>query len=200
MSGAEALRLDRVSFAYGRHVVLDGVSIHVGAGEFVALAGPNGSGKSSLVRVALGLNAPSAGAVRLFGEPPAELRQRWRVRGRRGARPRPPPGSGSAVSWLGGPSKTTRPPPQEDEAVEVLGHRTQLGGRTATAGAGSSHPLHGDWLVEHQQLGVAYEGSTPSPRPASVTPWSRARAMNARCCWPPLSSATPAGPYCARPG
>ena len=76
---ADALRLEGVCFSYGRHVVLDGVSLHVGAGEFVALAGPNGSGKSSLVRVALGLSAPSAGDVRLFGEPPADLRQRWRV-------------------------------------------------------------------------------------------------------------------------
>lgn len=76
---AEALRLDQVGFAYGRHVVLDGIDLHVGAGEFVALAGPNGSGKSSLVRVALGLSPPSTGDVRLFGEPPAELRRRWRV-------------------------------------------------------------------------------------------------------------------------
>ena len=76
---ADALSLEGVGFSYGRHVVLDGVSLHVGAGEFVALAGPNGSGKSSLVRVALGLSPPSAGEVRLFGEPPAELRHRWRV-------------------------------------------------------------------------------------------------------------------------
>ncbi len=81
--GAEApphaLRLDGVRFAYGRHAVLDGVSLHVGAGEFVALTGPNGSGKSTLVRVALGLTAAQAGTVHLFGEPSGSLRQRWRV-------------------------------------------------------------------------------------------------------------------------
>lgn len=77
--GTDALRLDGIHFSYGRHAVLDGVSLSVGAGEFVALAGPNGSGKSTLVRIALGLSTPQAGEVRLFGEAPAALRDRWRV-------------------------------------------------------------------------------------------------------------------------
>ena len=75
----DALRLDGIGFSYGRHGVLDDVSLHVEAGEFVALAGPNGSGKSTLVRVALGLTPPQGGEVRLFGEPPDRLRDRWRV-------------------------------------------------------------------------------------------------------------------------
>lgn len=75
----DALRLDGVRFSYGRQVVLDGVSLHVGPGEFVALTGPNGSGKSTLVRVALGLTAAQAGDVHLFGEPSSALRHRWRV-------------------------------------------------------------------------------------------------------------------------
>ncbi len=77
--GQDALRLEDVAFSYGRHGVLEGVSLHVGAGEFVALAGPNGSGKSTLVRVALGLRPSQGGTVRLFGEPPDKLRDRWRV-------------------------------------------------------------------------------------------------------------------------
>ena len=67
---ADALALEGVSFSYGRHAVLNGVSLRVGRGEFVALAGPNGSGKSTLVRVALGLTAPVAGQVRLLGQAP----------------------------------------------------------------------------------------------------------------------------------
>ena len=75
----DVLLVDDVAFAYGRHQVLDGVSMHVGQGEFVALAGSNGSGKSTLVRVALGLAPPASGEVRVFGEPPAGLHDRWRV-------------------------------------------------------------------------------------------------------------------------
>ena len=77
--GAPALHVDAVSFAYPRQAVLDCVSLRVDAGEFVALVGPNGSGKSTLLRLALGLNRPQGGDVRLFGVPPAELAERWRV-------------------------------------------------------------------------------------------------------------------------
>lgn len=66
-------------FSYGRHLVLDGASMRVGRGEFVALAGANGSGKSTLVRVALGLSEPEGGTVRLFGAEPQRLRERWRI-------------------------------------------------------------------------------------------------------------------------
>jgi zinc transport system ATP-binding protein len=75
----DVLRVDGVRFAYGRHVVLDGVTLGVGRGEFVALVGPNGSGKSTLVRIALGLVPPRAGEIRLFGERPERLKHRWRV-------------------------------------------------------------------------------------------------------------------------
>ncbi len=77
--GAPALQVDAVSFAYPRQAVLDCVSLSVDAGEFVALVGPNGSGKSTLLRLALGLTRPQGGDVRLFGLPPAELTERWRV-------------------------------------------------------------------------------------------------------------------------
>jgi zinc transport system ATP-binding protein len=68
-----------VSFAYGAEPILDEVSFELAPGEFVALVGPNGSGKSTLLRVLLGLLQPTAGEVRLFGEEPSRLRDRWRV-------------------------------------------------------------------------------------------------------------------------
>ena len=68
-----------VSFAYGAEVVLDHVGLEVRAGEFAALAGPNGSGKSTLLRILLGLLAPQAGSVEVFGVAPTDLRDRWRV-------------------------------------------------------------------------------------------------------------------------
>lgn len=76
---AAVLEAQGVSFAYGAHTVLAGVSLSVQAGEFVALVGPNGSGKSTLLRVLLGLAAPASGTVRLFGVAPDELRPRWRL-------------------------------------------------------------------------------------------------------------------------
>ncbi|HUR18725.1 MAG TPA: metal ABC transporter ATP-binding protein [Acidimicrobiales bacterium] len=68
-----------MSFAFGQEAVLQGVGLTVEAGEFVALVGPNGSGKSTLLRCLLGLLEPSSGAVRLFGESPKHLGDRWRL-------------------------------------------------------------------------------------------------------------------------
>ena len=68
-----------VRFAYGRTPVLAGVNLSVHAGEFVALVGPNASGKSTLLRVLLGALRPQAGSVTLFGSPPREFHERWRL-------------------------------------------------------------------------------------------------------------------------
>jgi len=46
---------------------LNGVSLTVGEGEFVALMGPSGSGKSTLLTVLGGMNSPSAGHVLIDG-------------------------------------------------------------------------------------------------------------------------------------
>jgi ABC-2 type transport system ATP-binding protein len=49
-----------------------GVDVRIGAGETVALLGPNGAGKSTTIDMLLGLLAPDAGTVSVFGRSPAE--------------------------------------------------------------------------------------------------------------------------------
>src|SRR5919201_3356507 len=59
--------------AGGAYPAVEGVSLAVSAGEFVAIVGPTGCGKSTLLNIAAGLIAPSSGRVEIFGAPLAGL-------------------------------------------------------------------------------------------------------------------------------
>src|SRR5437763_7780853 len=48
---------------FGRHRVLDDVSVEAPSGELLALLRPSGSGKTTLLRVIAGLEVPDAGSV-----------------------------------------------------------------------------------------------------------------------------------------
>jgi len=63
------LRLEGIRAGYRRTQVLHGVDLVVPEGSAVGLLGANGAGKTTLLRVAAGLTAPTAGSVRLAGEP-----------------------------------------------------------------------------------------------------------------------------------
>ena len=63
---------------YGLTRVLEGVSLHVNAGEIVAVLGSNGAGKTTLNMAISGLVKPRAGSVTfegrdITGRPPAEI-------------------------------------------------------------------------------------------------------------------------------
>jgi NitT/TauT family transport system ATP-binding protein len=59
-----------------RYTAVSDVSLTVGEGEFVSVVGPTGCGKSTVLNVAAGLLAPSAGRVRVFGEPLVGINRR----------------------------------------------------------------------------------------------------------------------------
>ena len=52
-----------LSKRYAQRVVLDGLGLHIRAGQFVAIVGRSGCGKSTLLRLVAGLESPSAGRV-----------------------------------------------------------------------------------------------------------------------------------------
>jgi energy-coupling factor transporter ATP-binding protein EcfA2 len=59
--------MEGVAAGYGRNLVLDGLDLSLGRGEFVALVGDNGSGKTTLARLLAGLLKPRRGRVRVRG-------------------------------------------------------------------------------------------------------------------------------------
>jgi putative ABC transport system ATP-binding protein len=65
-------------------VVLDGISVDVPEGDFVALMGPSGSGKTTLLNLIAGIDRPSAGTVTVAGTELSRLSEgelaRWRSR------------------------------------------------------------------------------------------------------------------------
>jgi ABC-2 type transport system ATP-binding protein len=69
--GAPVLALTDLSKTFGRRggivKAVRGVSLAVGAGEVYGFLGPNGAGKSTTIRMLIGLIAPTAGTVELFG-------------------------------------------------------------------------------------------------------------------------------------
>ena len=57
------LVLDRIYYEYDRSPILDGISLSLAPGKILCLTGPSGCGKTTLLRIAAGLIAPSAGVV-----------------------------------------------------------------------------------------------------------------------------------------
>jgi ABC-type multidrug transport system fused ATPase/permease subunit len=62
------IEFQRSVFAYpDRPPALNGVSLHIRAGETVALTGPNGAGKSTLAHLLMRLMAPTSGRILIDG-------------------------------------------------------------------------------------------------------------------------------------
>ena len=81
MTGGDPLVVvDGLVKRYGERAVVDGVSLHVGAGELVALLGPNGAGKTTTVEIVEGYRRADAGRVNVLGSDPASAGRTLRAR------------------------------------------------------------------------------------------------------------------------
>ena len=66
MPVVEAVDLTKVY--HNRHIALNALDLKVEKGMVYGLVGPNGAGKSTTFRLMMGLQRPTAGEVRVFGE------------------------------------------------------------------------------------------------------------------------------------
>ncbi|MFJ2551858.1 ABC transporter ATP-binding protein [Microbacterium sp. NPDC087591] len=73
------LELRAAGFAYGSRRVLDDISLRIDEGDSLGLVGESGAGKSTILRLMLGLAAPSDGQVLFEGEP-LSVRDRAQLR------------------------------------------------------------------------------------------------------------------------
>jgi putative spermidine/putrescine transport system ATP-binding protein len=62
------LELERLTKSFGAHNAVDGLTLGVEKGEFVALLGPSGCGKTTTLQMIAGFVEPTSGAIRLGGK------------------------------------------------------------------------------------------------------------------------------------
>lgn len=70
------LQVDNLSFSYGNKIIFENLNLKVDPGDFLALVGSNGVGKSTFLKTILGINPPTSGTIKWFGQP-ARQRQPW---------------------------------------------------------------------------------------------------------------------------
>ncbi|WPC39515.1 ATP-binding cassette domain-containing protein [Clostridium sp. JS66] len=61
------IRSSNITKIYGKHKVLDHVSMNIKKGDIYGFIGKNGAGKTTMIRVLAGLAIPNEGQVELFG-------------------------------------------------------------------------------------------------------------------------------------
>ena len=72
------LKTEGITKIYGKHTVVDHVSMHVKKGDIYGFIGKNGAGKTTFMRMVAGLAAPASGSMALFGSENLEC-QRQRI-------------------------------------------------------------------------------------------------------------------------
>lgn len=151
-----ALILDNVRVSYGdgdsEVHALDGVSLTVNPGEFVAVVGPSGSGKSTLLAVAGALTTPDSGRVEVAGESITSLSDKELARIRREH-------IGFVFQSSGNLPSALKAQDQLELAARVLGRRGRRSNEELLAAVGMEHragnrpaSLSGG---ERQRIGIA---------------------------------------------
>ena len=84
-----AIRVRDLVVGFGRHVVIDHLSLDVRRGEILGLVGASGGGKSVLMRTIIGLIPRQGGEIEVMGSPIDDARPRPRE---------PRPGDGASCS------------------------------------------------------------------------------------------------------
>ncbi len=70
------LIIENISKEYRQIKAVDNVNLTLKAGERLALLGHNGAGKTSLIKIILGLVAPTSGTIRVLGKKPGAKKAR----------------------------------------------------------------------------------------------------------------------------
>ena len=62
----QVLRVNNVSKSYGKQQILSNIDFTADQGQIVGLIGPSGSGKTTLIKLIMGMDVPSSGAIEML--------------------------------------------------------------------------------------------------------------------------------------
>lgn len=67
-AGQPAIRVEKVRKQFKDIIAVDGISLEVPVGQYLALLGPNGAGKTTLVEMIEGIQTPQEGSISILGK------------------------------------------------------------------------------------------------------------------------------------
>ena len=62
---SEILRVEKLSFKFGKKIILDNFNLNLNSGQILGLLGPNGVGKSTIFNLIIGLIKPDYGTIKI---------------------------------------------------------------------------------------------------------------------------------------